>query len=60
MWGTVIILWGIRYMQWLTEHLIKIALKNKNINYKEKAINYELELKSLNSFKAFINKKTAK
>lgn len=42
---------------WFTEYLIKLACKNKNIKIKQKKVNYELELKSLESTKEFINKK---
>lgn len=42
---------------WFTEYLIKLACKNKNIKTKTKKVNYELELKSLESTKEFINKK---
>lgn len=42
---------------WLCEYLIKIALKNKNIKIKTKKVNYNLETKSLESAKEFIDKK---
>lgn len=42
---------------WVCEYLIKIALKNKNIKIKAKKINYDLEIKSLESAKEFIDKK---
>lgn len=42
---------------WFTEYLIKLACKNKNVKIKSKKVNYELELKSLESTKEFINKK---
>lgn len=42
---------------WFTEYIIKLACKNKNVKIKTKKVNYELELKSLESTKEFINKK---
>ncbi len=42
---------------WFTEYLIKLALKNKNIQLENKKINYDLEKKSLESSKEFIDKK---
>lgn len=42
---------------WFAEYLIELALKNKNIEYEKKEINYDIELKSLESSKEFINKK---
>lgn len=42
---------------WFTEYLIKLVCKNKNIKLKSKKVNYELEQKSLESTKEFINKK---
>lgn len=42
---------------WFTEYLIKLACKNKNVKIKTKKVNYELETKSLESTKEFINKK---
>ena len=42
---------------WLCEYLIELALKNKDIKVKQKKVNYDLELKSLESCKEFIDKK---
>lgn len=42
---------------WLTEYLINLALKNRGLKEINKKINFELELKSLESVKEFINKK---
>ncbi len=42
---------------WLTECIIKLALDNKKIKYDDKQINYDLEIKSFNSSKEFIDKK---
>lgn len=42
---------------WFAEYLIELALKNKSIEYEKKEINYEIELKSLESTKEFIDKK---
>lgn len=42
---------------WLCEYLIKLVLKNKDIKIKTKKINYDLETKSLESAKEFIDKK---
>lgn len=42
---------------WYAERLIKEALKNKNIEYTKKNMEYELETKSLESIKEFIIKK---
>lgn len=42
---------------WMAEYLIKLALENKNIEYEKNKIDYEIELKSLESTKEFINKK---
>lgn len=42
---------------WFTEYLIKLACKNKSIKIKSKKISYELEQKSFESTKEFINKK---
>ena len=42
---------------WLTEYLINLALKNKGLKEINKKIDFDLELKSLESAKEFINKK---
>ena len=42
---------------WMAEYLIELALKNKNIEYEKIKLDYELELKSLESTKEFINQK---
>ena len=42
---------------WMAESLIELALKNKNIEYEKIKLDYELELKSLESTKEFINQK---
>lgn len=42
---------------WLCEYLIKQAIKNRNIKLKLKKANYDLEKKSLESAKEFIDKK---
>lgn len=42
---------------WLCEYLFDIVIKNKNLKVKKKKINYDLELKSLDSEIEFINKK---
>ena len=45
---------------WLTEYLINLALKNKGLKEINKKIDFDLELKSLESAKEFINKKIEK
>ena len=45
---------------WLTEYLINLALKNKGLKEINKKIDFDLELKSLESAKDFINKKIEK
>jgi len=42
---------------WFTEYLIQLACKNKGIKIAKKRIDYELERKSLESAKEFIDKK---
>lgn len=42
---------------WLTEYLINLALKNKGLKEVNKKLDFNLELKSLESSKDFINKK---
>lgn len=42
---------------WFTEYLIKLCIKNKGIKIKYKETNYDLEKRSLESTKEFINKK---
>ena len=45
---------------WLTEYLINLALKNKGLKEINKKMDFDLELKSLESAKDFINKKIEK
>lgn len=42
---------------WFTEYLIKLSCKNKGIKIGRKRVNYDLEYKSLESAKEFIDKK---
>lgn len=42
---------------WLCEYIFDIVIKNKDLKVKKKKVNYDLELKSLDSEIEFINKK---
>ena len=47
----------LRELFYLFEYLINLALKNKGLKEINKKIDFDLELKSLESAKEFINKK---